>query len=40
MLEKRKSNIIDFDKFLNNKEKGDAIDVDIAKLLEIDKTAA
>ena len=38
---KRKSyNIIDFDKFVKRKEKGDAVDSDIAKLLAIDKIAA
>ena len=38
---KRKSyNVIDFDKFVKRKEKGDAVDSDIAKLLDIDKIAA
>ena len=38
---KRKSfNIIDFDKFVKRKEEGDAVDSDIAKLLDIDKIAA
>ena len=38
---KRKSyNVIDFDKFLKRKEEGDAIDSDIAKLLDIDRMAA
>ena len=38
---KRKSlNIIDFDKYLKRKEEGDAIDSDIAKLLDISKIAA
>ena len=38
---KRKSfNVIDFDKFVKRKEKGDAVDSDIAKLLAIDKIAA
>ena len=38
---KRKNyNIIDFDKFLKRKEEGDAVDSDIAKLLDIDKIAA
>ena len=38
---KRKSyNVIDFDKFVKRKEKGDAVDSDIAKLLSIDKIAA
>ena len=39
-LERRKSNVIDFDKFLKYKEKGDAVDIDIAKLLDIDKIVA
>ncbi len=39
-FEKRKDNVIDFDKFLKRKEKGDAVDIDIAKLLDIDKIAA
>ena len=39
-LEKRKHNIIEFDKFLTHKENGDAIDSDIAELLNIDKIAA
>ncbi len=38
---KRKSyNVIDFDKFVKRKEEGDAVDHDIAKLLDIDKIAA
>ena len=38
---KRKSyNVIDFDKIVKRKEKGDDIDIDIAKLLDIDKIAA
>ena len=38
---KRKSyNIVDFDKFVKRKGKGDAVDSDIAKLLDIDKIAA
>ena len=39
-FERRKDNVIDFDKFLKRKEKGDAVDSDIAKLLDIDKIAA
>ena len=39
-LEKRKSNIIEFDKFIKDKEKGDAVDSAIAKLLDIEKIAA
>tara|TARA_B100000214_G_C23869144_1_gene581768 strand:- start:323 stop:532 length:210 start_codon:yes stop_codon:yes gene_type:complete len=38
---KRKSyNIVDFDKFIKRKENGDAVDSDIAKLLDIHKIAA
>tara|TARA_B100001250_G_scaffold260950_1_gene224742 strand:- start:2112 stop:2321 length:210 start_codon:yes stop_codon:yes gene_type:complete len=39
-FQKRKSNVIDFDKFIKSKEDGDAIDSDIAELLVIDKIAA
>ena len=39
-LEKRKSNVIDFDKFIKHKEEGDAVDSAIAELLDIDKVAA
>ena len=39
-LEKRKSNLIDFDKFIKHKEEGDAVDTAIAKLLDIDQVAA
>ena len=38
--EKRKSNVIDFDKFIKHKEEGDVVDSDIAELLDIDKIAA
>ena len=37
---KRNQNIIDFDKFVKRKEEGDAVDSDIARLLDIDKIAA
>ena len=38
---KRKSySVIDFDKFVKRKEEGDAVDSDIAKLLDIDTIAA
>tara|TARA_B100000965_G_scaffold358215_1_gene337455 strand:- start:1359 stop:1610 length:252 start_codon:yes stop_codon:yes gene_type:complete len=38
---KRKSyNVIDFDKFVKRKKQGDAVDSDIAKLLDINKIAA
>ena len=39
-FEKKKSNMIDFDKFVKTKEEGDAVDSDIAELLDIDKIAA
>ena len=39
-LEKRKRNVIDFDKFIKHKEEGDAVDSAIAELLDIDKIAA
>ena len=39
-LEKREHNVIDFDKFVKRKERGDAVDIDIAELLDSDKAAA
>ena len=39
-LERRKPNLIEFDKFLKHKEEGDAVDSDIAELLDINKIAA
>ena len=39
-IDRKNQNIIDFDKFIKNKEKGDAIDADIAELLNIDKIVA
>ena len=39
-LKRRNHNIIDFDKFVKRKEEGDAVDTDIAKLLDIQKIAA
>jgi len=39
-LERRKDNIIELDKFIKHKEEGDAIDIDIAELLDINKKAA
>ena len=39
-LKRKTYNVIDFDKFVKRKEKGDAVDSDIAKLLDIDKIAA
>ena len=39
-LERKKRNVIDFDKFIKHKEAGDDVDSDIAELLDIDKIAA
>ncbi len=39
-LKRRNFNVIDFDKFVKRKEEGDAVDHDIAKLLDIDEYAA
>ena len=39
-IKQRNSNVIDFDKFIKRKGEGDAVDSDIAKLLDIDKVAA
>ncbi len=39
-LKKKNCNLIDFDKFVKHKEKGDDVDSDIAKLLDINKIAA
>ena len=39
-LKRKGYNVIDFDKFVKRKEEGDAVDSDIAKLLDIDKIAA
>ena len=39
-LKRQSNNVIEFDKFVKRKEQGDAIDNDIAKLLDIDKIAA
>ena len=39
-MERRKHNVIDFDKFVKRKEEGDAVDIDIAELLDVDKIAA
>ena len=38
--EKKKLNVIDFDKFIKYKEEGDAVDSAIAELLSMDKIAA
>lgn len=39
-LKRTKNNVIDFDKFMQQKEKGDEVDSDIAYLLDIDKNVA
>tara|TARA_Y100001968_G_scaffold106284_1_gene96116 strand:- start:456 stop:665 length:210 start_codon:yes stop_codon:yes gene_type:complete len=39
-IERKKHNVIDFDKFVKRKEEGDAVDSDIARLLDIRKIAA
>ena len=39
-LKRKTYNVIDFDKFVKRKGEGDAIDSDIAKLLDIEKNVA
>ena len=39
-LKQKSCNVIDFDKFIKRKEEGDAVDSDIARLLDIDQIAA
>ena len=39
-LKRKNYNVIDFDKFVKRKEEGDAVDSDIAKLLDMNKIAA
>ena len=39
-LKRRNYNVIDFDKFVKRKEDGDAVDSDIAKLLDIERIVA
>ncbi len=39
-LKLKSYNVIDFDKFVKRKQEGDAVDSDIAQLLNIDKIAA
>ena len=39
-FKKNKRNVIDFDQFVKQKEKGDAIDSDIADLLDMDQLVA
>ena len=38
--QRKKRNIIEFDKFIQYKEKGDAVDSAIAELLDVEKIAA
>ena len=38
--ERKKRNVIDFDKYIKRKEEGDDVDSDIAHLLDIHKIAA
>ena len=39
-LERKKHNIIEFDKFIKDKKEGDSVDSAIAKLLDIERIAA
>ena len=39
-LETKNRDVIHFDKYLKHKEAGDAVDNDIAELLDVDKIAA
>ena len=39
-LKGKSYNVIDFDKFIERQQKGDVVDSDIAKLLDINKIAA
>ena len=39
-IKRKKLNIIEFDRFIQHKEEGDAIDNEIAELLALDKIAA
>ena len=39
-LKRKNYNVIDFDKFVKRKKEGDFVDSDIAKLLDINKSAA
>tara|TARA_Y100001968_G_scaffold323425_1_gene361072 strand:+ start:350 stop:559 length:210 start_codon:yes stop_codon:yes gene_type:complete len=38
-FKRKSSNIVDFDKYVKRKEEGDAIDSDIAELLDLNKIA-
>ena len=40
LLERKSVNVIDFDKYIKSKEKGDAVDNAIAELINIDKIVA
>ena len=39
-LKRNRYKVIDFDKFVKRKKEGDDVDIDITKLLDIDKIAA
>ena len=39
-IKRKNYNVIEFDKFVKRQEEGDAVDIDIAQLLVIDKIAA
>tara|TARA_B100000965_G_scaffold349194_1_gene322236 strand:- start:570 stop:779 length:210 start_codon:yes stop_codon:yes gene_type:complete len=39
-LERRSRNVIDFDKYIKHKAKGDAVDSAIAELIDIDQIVA
>ena len=39
-VERKKRNVIDFEKFIQHKVEGDDVDNDIAELLDIDQIAA
>jgi len=39
-LKRKNYNVIDFDKFVKRKQEGDVVDSDIAKLLNMNKSAA
>ena len=39
-LERSNNNVVDFDKYIKQKEKGDAVDSAIAELIDIDQIVA
>ena len=39
-LNNKRYNVIDFDKFVKRKKEGDVVDIDIARLLDINKITA